>query len=342
MSKRLKMTIGILIFAAAALGAVTYSFLSDRVPLNDSSAIGNTPGNVYNGGYFCELDGTVFFSNVDDSHTLYSMKPDETGIRRLGSMGVSQIVGAGRFVYMYMDASQYSTGKGLGYMGNSYGIFRYNTKNNKNISLDRVRPQMMQLCGSYIYYCGSAEDGTGTYKIRIDKKDRKKLTEGLLQPAGFDGRYLYYSGVNGNPSLYYMNTSTGDTESKVMDGNISCPIPSGDFIYYIDNAKNYHICRLNRTTGATELIGTERVDCYNTNGRYIWFATSAEGTPALKRMDMNGGNVTVIVEGVYNSINLTSRYLYFAPFDKAGVTAIMHVPLEATGPVSRFVVAETK
>ena len=43
------------------------ALLSGRVPLNDESTVGNTPGNLNNGGYFCESDGRVYFANAYDS-----------------------------------------------------------------------------------------------------------------------------------------------------------------------------------------------------------------------------------------------------------------------------------
>ena len=285
MGNRIKLIIGVVIFSALIVAAVAGSILSERVPLNDTTVVGNAPGNILNGGYFCELDGTVYFSNAEQSHALYSMNPDETKIKRLGSIGVRYIVGAGKFLYFYMDSSESSGEKGLGYVGNSYGIYRCKISDDKTTSLERARVQQMQLCGSYLYFMGDADkEGPGTYKLRIDKKERSRISGDLISTAGYDGRYIYHGGASGDPSLYYMNTTFNDIESTVLDGNISSPIPTENYIFYIDNAADYRICRLNRRTGEIDRIGTERVDCFNTNGIYVWYAVSAEGTPAIKRM----------------------------------------------------------
>lgn len=336
MNNRLKLIIGILIFVAVAASAITFTILSDRVPMNPSEAVGNYPGNLLNGGYFCELDGKVYFSHFGDSHTLYSMNPDETKVKRLGSMGVSQISGYGKFLYFYMDSSQYSHGKGLGYMGKTNGIYRYAVKGGKTISLERGTIFHMQLCGSYLYYSGITLDGSGLYKLKIDSSDRRQLSDDLIDPSGYDGRFLYFAGTQ-DPSLQYFNTAVGDSVSRVSEGNFSQPIPTRDHIYFIDNAQDYRICRLNRTTGSVETIGSERVDFYNTDGRYIWYAVSAEGTPALKRMNADGSDVQVIMDGVFNGISITSTYLYFAPFTSNGSAEVMyHVPIGSVGPVSPF------
>ena len=43
---------------------------------NDGYVNGNTAGNLYNEGYFCEKDGIVYFANPADNYCLYSMNPD--------------------------------------------------------------------------------------------------------------------------------------------------------------------------------------------------------------------------------------------------------------------------
>ncbi len=42
--------------------------LGGRIPMNDDYAVGNTPGNLNNGGYFCEADGKVYFAKIGRAH----------------------------------------------------------------------------------------------------------------------------------------------------------------------------------------------------------------------------------------------------------------------------------
>ena len=49
---------------------------SNKIPSNSEYAIGNLAGNLMNGGYFCESDGTIYFANPYDSNRLYSMTTD--------------------------------------------------------------------------------------------------------------------------------------------------------------------------------------------------------------------------------------------------------------------------
>ena len=54
-------------------GYAVFYYLSNKTQWNDTYVNGNTAGNLYNNGLFCERDGMVYFSNPNDSHYLYSM-----------------------------------------------------------------------------------------------------------------------------------------------------------------------------------------------------------------------------------------------------------------------------
>ena len=51
-------------------------------------------------------------------------------------------------------------------------------------------------------------------------------------------------------------------------------------------------------------------------------------------MRLDGTGNTVIAEGVYHALSLTSKYLYFKPFDVDNV--MFHVPIDGSAPVSTF------
>ena len=62
MKKYLKIIIPLILICIT--GLVIYHFVS-KVKLNSSYVNGNTAGNLYNAGLFCESDGEVFFSNTN-------------------------------------------------------------------------------------------------------------------------------------------------------------------------------------------------------------------------------------------------------------------------------------
>ena len=218
MSGRAKLITAIIILVLLAAAAVTYTVVMEFVPMNGSEVTGNSAGNLVNGGYFCEHKGRVYFANVYESRSLYSMKPDETDIKRLGTLGVNNICAGGSFLYFFMDSTQYKSGnKGLGYVGNTYGLYRYNLRGKKMTSLERARVQSLQLCGSYLYYSGDTDTQSGLHKCKINGKERHLISDSYINPASYDGNHIYFAGGAGNASLYAMNTALGDTTSRVFE-----------------------------------------------------------------------------------------------------------------------------
>ena len=47
-------------------------FLTPETKMNQGFVNGNTAGNLYNGGLFCEYNGVIYFSNPNDNGRLYS------------------------------------------------------------------------------------------------------------------------------------------------------------------------------------------------------------------------------------------------------------------------------
>ena len=108
------------VFVLAAL--FTIAILTGKIPMNDPYTVGNTAGNLNNGGLFCESDGRVYFANAYDNNALYSMNADETDVVKLNSNSVASINAGGDYLYYYMESG--TNGKGLGFMGRTAGIYR--------------------------------------------------------------------------------------------------------------------------------------------------------------------------------------------------------------------------
>ena len=311
---------------------------SKQIPMNDNFTVGNNPGNLYNSGLFLELDGKVYFSNPLGNNCLYSMNPDETDLKELTVMAVRNIVGAKKNLYYYMDYSSTSANndiKGLGKVSTFYGLYRSNLKGEEQELLDREDISDLQLVGNQIYYSVINGSERGLHTIKINGKHDTFLTSELINPnCALDGR-IYYSGVDEDHNLHVMDTLSDNAESTVLEGNIWQPIISGDYVYYINAAGNhYHLYRTNLNTKAQEKLCDARVDFYNMNDYNIFYVTSKKGEEALHVMNLDGSGDTIIANGVFHDLNLTSRYLYFKPFDVENV--LYHVPVDGSEPVSTF------
>ena len=343
MSRRGRIFAIIIIVIAVAAVAVfaTIQRLGRRIPMGDASMVGNAAGNLYNGGYFCEQDGKVYFSNLSDSGCLYSMDLNETGFKKLSTISARNILCGGNFLYLYMDSSSRSVTQGLGAAVREYGIYRMRNDGKYATCLLREVVEEMQLGGSYIYY-RKGDDMSGTLeRIRVDKRERTgygntpSFYQAHINPAAYSNGSIYYSGVQGDHSLYRLNVEgTTPVSQMVYQGNVYQPIFEGSVIYYLDALNNYRITSFNIVTGQTQVLSTHGADAYNLNGTYIFYDTQEADTPGLYRMRLDGSDVTLIAAGACNSLHLTSANLYFRMYGADGV--YYHLPLSGASAPSVF------
>lgn len=289
-------------------------FFSSRISMNEENVIGNTPGNLNNGGYFCETDDRVYFANAYDDYALYSMNPDETDMKKLGDNAVSSINAAGDYLYYSMLSK--ANGSGLGYLMNTYGIYRCRLNGRHTVCLDRSYVVSMQLCGNHLYYQKyDNNNGPSLEKVRIDKKGQTSIAPQIISPnCCVDGR-IYFSGTEKDHYLHALDTAT-DTESVLWEANVWNPIVQDGYVYYMDIDNNYRLCRYSFTDNVIEVLTDERLDFYNLCDNRIYYQVSDPDAPALKRMLIDGSNTETVREGVFTNINITSSYVYFNAYDE--------------------------
>lgn len=292
------------------------AILSSRIPMNDELITGNTPGNLNNGGYFCEMDGRVYFANAYDNFALYSMNPDETDLVKFNDGAVSSINAAGNYLY-YSQSSGSTESGGIGSAVHISGIYRSNLKGKSVVSLDRCNIVSMQLCGNYLFYEKyDKQVGTSLTKVRIDKKDMQTVAEGIINPNCCVNGKIYYNGTAEDHYLHALDVSTG-RDAVIWQGNIWNPIVQGDYVYYMDVGEDYRLCRYNLTSSVVEVLTNDRIDMFNVYDNYIYYQVSSADSPALKRMLTDGSSQELVREGVYQNINITSEYVYFNSFNES-------------------------
>ncbi|MCM1339984.1 MAG: DUF5050 domain-containing protein, partial [Muribaculaceae bacterium] len=97
-------------------------------------------------GLFCENDGYVYFANAYDGNALYSMKPDETEMKKLIYTEVSSINADGKFLYYY-DAKD-----------DNYKDHEHPTRTEDNLYYNDLR------------HCGTITALLRAYQLTKDKK----------------------------------------------------------------------------------------------------------------------------------------------------------------------------
>lgn len=333
--RRLKILITILMLAIFALITVfaIRQNLGRKINLNDASATGNTTGNLYNNGLFCQgADTKVYFANPLDGNALYSMNADETDYKKIVSSGVNNILCSDNFLFYYMQSHNAEGVSGLGSVVREFGIYRVRNDGKYSVCISRDILQCMQMGGNYIYYMqGNTQQGM-LKRIRIDSTTAEEYLPTYIDPRCYQEGYIYYTDPGSN-TLYGLNVERDNPSPGQMAAvNLFQPIINGANIYFMDGINDYKICRLNIGDGSVTTLTAFGADAWNMNGMYIYYDSQSADMPGLYRCNLDGSGNTLIMQGAYNSINLTSDYVYFTQY---GTGDMYHMPVGGLNP-SRF------
>ena len=138
MKKRLPIIIiAVLVVVFAGLGF--YSHQKSKIKYNTSYVNGNTAGNLYNAGLFCEKNGTVYFANPDDDYRLYSMDTNGNHLKKLSYDRVMYINADDHYVYYVRNNENNGTGFDFfSYARNSLCRIDQNGENTKILDMTRM------------------------------------------------------------------------------------------------------------------------------------------------------------------------------------------------------------
>ena len=321
---------------ALAISFHIVSRINDRVPKNPSGTVGNTSGNLYNGGIFCENDGYVYFANAYDNNALYRMRPDESEMTRLIASQTASINADGKYLYYYQQGS--GSGTGLGYVINTTGIYRAEKENPRKLAcLDRIFGKNVVLIDNALYYSCIENDAT-TNKIDIDGENKEVVFDFDVLPTCVYDSTLYYANNKDDQHLMAFTPETGLTRQALID-DIYMPIVDGSSVYGIDVHNGYALVCVNLYNGTRTTLDTEWTDMLNvTDGNYIYYQTAGK-TPQLTRIYKDGSHMEVVSEGAYNAIHVTSNFVYFNGF--GSTIPVYKTPVNGAVNVTTFDAAAT-
>lgn len=295
----------IILFLAGGLSLLSY--FQNRIPANPEGTVGNTAGNLNNGGLFCEHKGKVYFANPLDQNCLYSMNPDETDLKKIYEADVCNILAGGNYLYYFMKEP---VGTSLDKLRISHAFFRskLNGTDVKNMTNDVVIHA--QLVNDTLYIVTVDKKGPIFYRMNTDRSDKTEIFRNDINPSCAQDGIIYYNGTLLNHYLYALDTRT-DVSSAIWKSNIWYPVLEDNYFYFLDVKNGYRLCRYDRTENIVEVLTNDRVDCFNIGNGYIYYQCNSQSEPSLKRMKLNGSDITIIAEGNYTAIHITSQYVYF-------------------------------
>lgn len=327
-----KIIIPAVIVVILAVLFLTIRLANNKVPENDPNTTGNTAGNLLNNGLFCEDDGIVYFSNAYDSSYLYSMNPDETGIKRLTNTSVNYINAAGDYLYYYQNdkAGNSSSWGGHG----TLGVYRSSKNGKRTDCIKRTVCGVITLAGNSLYFQNyNNSEGMTLYKSDLNGNKKEQAVNAIIDPSCVQDGFIYYAGIEGDHNLHRLNTAD-DSVAVILNGNFWNPIVAGSTIYYMNVSDNYSLYRCSLSLDFNEKLTEDRVDTFNITPDYIFYQKNSTDSPALMRMRLDGSEPTEIMRGNYTDINVTSRYVYFHEFGNE--VPMYRVPADGALNAGRF------
>ncbi len=324
MKKRIPIIILLIAFLGLA-GVLLYQHFNEKTVFNEGYVNGNTAGNLYNAGLYCEYNGTVYFANPGDGNRLYSMNANGSNLKKLSNDVVSYINVDENYIYYVRNNVSASLEPGNFFNFSTNALCRYTKKDGDLLVLDDEPSLYASLVGNYIYYIHyDTKEASTLYRVKIDGTEQKQISKTAYYTCSTDGQYIYYNGIEEDHNVYEYNTANG-SQALIYSGNCWMPIRVDNEIYFMDCDDNYKLAKVNLSTNEKTTLTTDRVDCFNIYGGYIYYQNNT--TSYLCRVRTDGTDNQALFSGLYTMINTSSNYLYFTEFkSKATYRAPMQNP----------------
>lgn len=305
----------ILIICVFILGGLTVAFLmQERTLYNEGYVNGNTAGNLYSGGMYCEHNGTIFFANPQDGHRLYSMNSDGSNLKKLSDDVANYINADENYVYYVRN----NVGDSLDFEFFSFfrnGLCRLPRNGGKVKILDTDPSNYCTLIGNYVYYLHyDNEEASTLYKVKIDGTDKKQVRKEAIMTCCTNGQYFYYAGDKESGSIYRFDAAS-DTSTVIYEGNCFKPIvdASGTDIYFIDG-KSTALMHFNALTEETTVVTEDEIDSFNISGDYIYYQKYDGENSGICVIRKDGTGYQMIKKGSFKEISTTEKFVFFVDF----------------------------
>ncbi len=321
----MKRVIVIAVVAAIIGGFVLYSYFTSKVYKSAPGTVGNTAGNLYNGGLFCENGDRIYFSNPNDDYTLYSMNLQIDDFKKLYDDYARYInVDENYVFYTRMNNKKTNPTQSI-FIFYSTGVFRL--KKNGG-SLQMISPDP---CGSLLlydnrlYYESYKDNALTLHRVDINKENDRKLFSDDTPVASVYGDKLYYSGNLSDQNIHYVNTS-GNT-AVAVETKAYLPIALDEGIFYISTENDYNIYLVDYEDKERKCIVNRPVTWYNitTDGKYVFYNCDREDENGMYMLDREKNEETKIAEGNFKWINLAGGYCFYFDFFTEKVYAYDYV-----------------
>lgn len=271
------------------------------------NAIGNTSGNLANGGLAAIQGDWIYYVSWDGNYSagnIFKINTDGTGLTQITDQTCNFINVVDDWVY-YCNHNDYLR------------AYKTKTDGTETTKVNDDGSTEISVAGNWIYYL-NWEDRSKVYKIRTNGTDRTKVSDDVGFYLTVVDDWIYY--INGDDGITYKIRTDGTDRTKVNDDPSSNLIVAGDWIYYKryssedvsdDSSEIYKI----RTDGTdrTKIIDE---DCgkFNVVDDWIYFTKSNEYF-SIYRIRTDGTEYTRVNNERSIGISIVNDWIYYCNRD---------------------------
>ncbi len=307
--KRVLIALSILtLIAVSAL----YFYSKNHTFYNQEEEIGNTPGNIYNGGLFCQQGDYIYFNNISDDGGLYRMNLVCDEIMKISDNKAVYINADEKYLYYILANNLTTNSKNILNTFPNSGIYRLNQNGTGLMAFTGDPSAHLILRGNQLYAQRyDANLGSTLYQYDISGEKERLLYETAAVPGEVIEDFLYYTDSSKNNNIGYTNLLSF-TNHSVLKGSYSQPIYMDDYMYYIDEADN-KLYRKNIGSNETTLLVKKPCSTYNitNSGKYLYYQISGTKKDQLCRLDLETLKSKTIRKGDFKHIHVTDTYVFF-------------------------------
>lgn len=307
--KRVLLTL-IILTAVAVFGI--YFYTKDRTYYSKDSEIGNTLGNIYNGGLFCVQDKTIYFSNDEAGGKLYKMDLFCTKTRKVSDDAAVYINVDQNYIYYALANNTIQYSPDFYTMLSNNGLYRIDDNGLHLKSITGDPSGFIILQGNYLFFERyTANHGFNLQRYKIDGSEGRNIMKDALPFYYADNQISYVENSKG-ANISTLNLSSFTTKTN-MKGSYVYPLQFGNYIYYINTADNNHIYRMNLDSTNPTLLVNKPCSTYNitNSGKYLYYQTNGAKKDQIGRIDTETFADETVMKGRYKQINITDYYVFF-------------------------------
>lgn len=314
--KSLKPLIAVIVIVIVLGLLVLYNYLTNRTVLSSPGVVGNSAGNLYNGGLFCEKDGRIYFSNPNDDNTLYSMSSSLNDFEKLYDDYARYINVDDNYVYYARMNNKKENPTQSIFIFYSTGVFRV-TKSGKHLKMITSDPVGGLLAyDNKLYYQVYRNKALTLYISEIDgNNERKTVSDDTPMVSAYNGM-VYYSGNLQDHDIHYVTPTGG--YGVAFSASAYLPIATDEGMFYISTDGEKYRLYLSKLDGSNaQCIVDKPVSRYynvTDDGRYVFYQCDEQDANAIYVLDRQSGVTEKIADGTYKWINLAGGYCFFFEF----------------------------